>query len=81
MRTLTQRLSDGMGKETRKGTRQGKAQQGRESLKKMLNFFKFFKEAEERGKPPFPEPHPPIMDRYPLTPRGNVSGNLRTKES
>lgn len=74
--------SDGQGNKARKGKdRKGKAQQGRESLKKMLNFFKFFKEAEERGKPPFPEPHPPIMDRYPLTPRGNVSGNLRTKES
>lgn len=59
--------SDGQGNKARTGKdRKGKAQQGRESLQKMLNFLKA---AEERGNP-FPEPHPPFLDRYPLAPRG-----------
>lgn len=48
--------SDGQGNKARTGKdRKGKAQQGRESLQKMLNFLKA---AEERGKPPSPSPIP-----------------------
>lgn len=59
--------SDGQGNKARTGKdRKGKAQQGRESLQKMLNFLKA---AEERGNP-LPRAPSPFLDRYPLAPRG-----------
>lgn len=59
--------SDGQGNKARTGKdRKGKAQQGRESLQKMLNFLKA---AEERGKP-LPRAPSPFFGPLPPSPTG-----------
>ena len=79
MRTLTLRLSDGKGNKARnKETRQGKAQQGRESLQKMLNFLKARRRRKGGINPPLPRaPSPLFEERYPPSPHGgNLGGSF-----
>jgi len=83
MRTLTLRLSDGKGNKARnKETRQGKAQQGRESLQKIEHFLKARRRRKGGINPPLPRaPSPLFEERYPPSPHGGkVSGSLRNKE-
>lgn len=63
--------SDGQGNKARKGKdRKGKAQQGRESLQKMLNFLKA-RRRRKGGNPPSPNPIPPFfLGTLPPSPTG-----------
>ena len=77
MRTLTLRLSDGMGKATRQGTRkQGKERHNKEGrVLKKCKFFLRRGAAEERGSPLPRAPSPLFRNATPLNPpRGEGLG-------